>query len=834
MDTLGKKFSVCHYKPRGIQKCFKKCQCLSFLLMTNRVTKSNQMSRLDKRILHDTLAMGMNESLYELCKMKTFYFCFLGRPYHVKAKNKVLLSSKPLGNCSIVESDDISHGDDISYAIVKKEDTFYVFCATSENNASKCTLFTYTKEEDVVHKLHSDNGSADIFFQDYTFDNKFTGDRRNNGRYKQGVARNSLKVNTDVNKLVCNFDNCGNLVASNDVCVDSKSLANRIDADSNVLDSAPVIDSNDVCVASESLANIIDADSIVLDSAPVIASNDMCVDSESLVNRIDVTEEHMDQIKQPTNIKELESFLCLCSYHRNHIKLFSLLSNPLYKMVSAAKQKTKKTHVNHEKYVKAYHQVKVSFFQSQLKAFERLKQYIITAPTLPLVDSDPVIANNDMCIESESSINVIYDDPNVLISGPVIARNDVYINMDSLINGIDDDSNALESENIVASNDVCMDIESSINIRDVDHDIHNSHQVCGNVDVQFDDPYKAAHDIDDIVCNISKSAHDIIDCGENTSTVLQTITNEDTPTTSSNISEEDYEDNIMSTNDDSIELDSDQVCVIIPLLKEPTEFRTKLEKGEMIDSSSAVPLFTTNAPLYCDKFTNPTQTNTTFNEESTEIENEDQVEEINESSSHEICILNQPQFVNEADSISHEHANDDMELVFNIVPIVEDLDDHPDFQIKTEQPEVDTNITIHASEMANDNPSECNIIDVDSYVPDSDPNVARNYVCIDSESSTKTKKIETMKTPLHPKYSIMIASAISALNDHKGSTNYAIFKYIEAKYQGLTEQARQHMNMALIAGVKNGSLKLGDGSLYCLGGEQGEEVRLYGQIVWQI
>ena len=101
---------------------------------------------------------------------------------------------------------------------------------------------------------------------------------------------------------------------------------------------------------------------------------------------VSVTESHTEQISKwlvPTNVKELESYLGFCNYHRNHIKLIAVLSGPLYKIISDAKQQTKGA-----KSKKAYQRVKVSLNTEQLEAFEKLRQAIIAAPVLPLADPD--------------------------------------------------------------------------------------------------------------------------------------------------------------------------------------------------------------------------------------------------------------------------------------------------------------------------------------------------------------------------------------------------------------------------------------------------------------
>merc|ERR1712018_687971 len=57
----------------------------------------------------------------------------------------------------------------------------------------------------------------------------------------------------------------------------------------------------------------------------------------------------------------------------------------------------------------------------------------------------------------------------------------------------------------------------------------------------------------------------------------------------------------------------------------------------------------------------------------------------------------------------------------------------------------------------------------------------------------------------------MISAAVGALKEKKGSSRQAILKYIQANYKGLSDQAGQHLKMALVAGVKNGSLKQAKG-----------------------
>merc|ERR1712001_204403 len=79
-----------------------------------------------------------------------------------------------------------------------------------------------------------------------------------------------------------------------------------------------------------------------------------------------------------------------------------------------------------------------------------------------------------------------------------------------------------------------------------------------------------------------------------------------------------------------------------------------------------------------------------------------------------------------------------------------------------------------------------------------------------SAAAAKTKKAPAKpKAPAaHPKYSVMIAAAITALKDRTGSSRQAILKYICANYKVDAAKAGQHLRMALKAGIKKGTLKM--------------------------
>merc|ERR1712076_40691 len=75
--------------------------------------------------------------------------------------------------------------------------------------------------------------------------------------------------------------------------------------------------------------------------------------------------------------------------------------------------------------------------------------------------------------------------------------------------------------------------------------------------------------------------------------------------------------------------------------------------------------------------------------------------------------------------------------------------------------------------------------------------------------AAKPKKVAKPKAPAaHPKYSVMIAAAITALKDRTGSSRQAILKYICANYKVDAAKAGQHLRMALKAGIKKGTLKM--------------------------
>merc|ERR1711885_118143 len=76
-----------------------------------------------------------------------------------------------------------------------------------------------------------------------------------------------------------------------------------------------------------------------------------------------------------------------------------------------------------------------------------------------------------------------------------------------------------------------------------------------------------------------------------------------------------------------------------------------------------------------------------------------------------------------------------------------------------------------------------------------------------SAPAPKVKKAS--KAPAaHPKYSVMIAAAITALKDRTGSSRQAILKYICANYKVDAAKAAVQVRMALKRGVAKGALKM--------------------------
>merc|ERR1711874_364988 len=76
-------------------------------------------------------------------------------------------------------------------------------------------------------------------------------------------------------------------------------------------------------------------------------------------------------------------------------------------------------------------------------------------------------------------------------------------------------------------------------------------------------------------------------------------------------------------------------------------------------------------------------------------------------------------------------------------------------------------------------------------------------------SAAAPKKAAKAKAPAaHPKYSVMIAAAITTLKDRTGSSRQAILKYICSNYKVDAAKAAVQVRLALKRGVAKGALKM--------------------------
>merc|ERR1711981_79255 len=74
--------------------------------------------------------------------------------------------------------------------------------------------------------------------------------------------------------------------------------------------------------------------------------------------------------------------------------------------------------------------------------------------------------------------------------------------------------------------------------------------------------------------------------------------------------------------------------------------------------------------------------------------------------------------------------------------------------------------------------------------------------------SAAAPKKAAKATAAHPKYSVMIAAAITTLKDRTGSSRQAILKYICANYKVDAAKAAVQVRLALKRGVAKGALKM--------------------------
>merc|ERR1719511_281813 len=79
----------------------------------------------------------------------------------------------------------------------------------------------------------------------------------------------------------------------------------------------------------------------------------------------------------------------------------------------------------------------------------------------------------------------------------------------------------------------------------------------------------------------------------------------------------------------------------------------------------------------------------------------------------------------------------------------------------------------------------------------------------EAAKAPKAKKAAKPKAPAaHPKYSVMIAAAITALKDRTGSSRGAILKHIVANNKVDAAKAATQVRLALKRGVAKGALKM--------------------------
>merc|ERR1712003_569164 len=79
------------------------------------------------------------------------------------------------------------------------------------------------------------------------------------------------------------------------------------------------------------------------------------------------------------------------------------------------------------------------------------------------------------------------------------------------------------------------------------------------------------------------------------------------------------------------------------------------------------------------------------------------------------------------------------------------------------------------------------------------------HITMTAAAAPKAKK--AAKPAAHPKYSVMIAAAITALKSRTGSSRQAILKYIVANYKVDAAKAAVQLRLALKRGVAKGTLK---------------------------
>merc|ERR1712106_1088955 len=88
-------------------------------------------------------------------------------------------------------------------------------------------------------------------------------------------------------------------------------------------------------------------------------------------------------------------------------------------------------------------------------------------------------------------------------------------------------------------------------------------------------------------------------------------------------------------------------------------------------------------------------------------------------------------------------------------------------------------------------------------------NYQQHTTMSDAAAAPKVKKVTKPKVPAaHPKYSVMIATAITALKSRTGSSRQAILKYIVANNKVDAAKAAVQVRLALKRGVVKGAFKM--------------------------
>merc|ERR1712176_1161930 len=82
---------------------------------------------------------------------------------------------------------------------------------------------------------------------------------------------------------------------------------------------------------------------------------------------------------------------------------------------------------------------------------------------------------------------------------------------------------------------------------------------------------------------------------------------------------------------------------------------------------------------------------------------------------------------------------------------------------------------------------------------------SQRHTTMTAAAAPKAKK--AANPAAHPKYSVMIAAAITALKSRTGSSRQAILKYIVANYKVDAAKAAVQLRLALKRGVAKGALK---------------------------